>query len=99
MEQEKKHRRHFEPEFKLVSNGKRPLAEVTRELGVLLDRFSLRPAVFAVIPSMPRVKKDSASLQCRAVRGDNGVHRRGGCPFAWLVVIHGRRAAGEEREQ
>ena len=39
MEQEKKLRRHFDQEFKLdavklVTNGKRPLAEVARELGV-----------------------------------------------------------------
>ena len=42
MEQEKKHRRHFDREFKLdavklVTSGKRPLAEVARELGVRPD--------------------------------------------------------------
>jgi transposase-like protein len=42
MEQEKKHRRHFDRDFKLdavklVNSGRRPLTEVARDLGVRSD--------------------------------------------------------------
>jgi transposase len=74
MEQEKKQRRHFDREFKLdavklVTNGKRPFAEVARELGVRPDLLRKWKAAFdkhagrAAFPTNPDKTPEQVELE------------------------------------
>jgi transposase-like protein len=74
MEQEKRQRRHFDREFKLdavklVTNGKRPLAEVARELGVRADLLRKWKAAFekhvgrAAFPTNPDKTPEQVELE------------------------------------
>lgn len=74
MEQEKKHRRHFDREFKLdavklANNGSRPLAAVARELGIrpdLLRRWKVqfdKHAARAAFPANPDKTPEQVELE------------------------------------
>jgi transposase len=74
MEQEQKHRRHFDREFKLdavklANNGSRPLAAVARELGIrpdLLRRWKVefeKHAARAAFPANPDKTPEQVELE------------------------------------